>query len=32
LFFVVNFLKRVATGLVLFSVVAFKTVIFHKVV
>jgi len=32
LFPVVNFLKRVVTELVLFSVVAFKTLPFHKVV
>jgi len=31
LFSVVNFLKRVVTE-VLFSIVAFKTLIFHKVV
>jgi len=32
LFPVVNFLKCVVTELVLFSVVAFKTLTFHKVV
>jgi len=32
LFPVVNFLKCVATVVVLFSVVAFKTLAFHKVV
>jgi len=32
LFHVVNFLKCVATGLVLFSVAAFTTLTFHKVV
>jgi len=32
LFPVVNFLKCVVTQLVSFSVVAFKTLIFHKVV
>jgi len=32
LFPVVNFLKRVVTEVVLFSVVAFKTLAFHKVV
>jgi len=32
LFPVVNFLKRVATGVVLLSVVAIKTLTFHKIV
>jgi len=32
LFHVINFLKCVATEVVLFSIVAFKTLTFHKVV